>query len=101
MRHGTRSRDPILHLAARANDLPYTRVGYAVNRKVGGAVVRNRVRRRLREIIRQLPLRSGYDVVAVPQPLSASASFEDLSCATVRTARKLRLIPLEDGLARC
>ena len=86
----------MLHLAARANELPYSRVGYAVSRRVGGAVVRNRVKRRLREIVRELPIRPGYDIVAVPQTSSASASFHDLRCATESNARRLKLIPAEN-----
>jgi len=86
----------MLHLAARANELPYSRVGYAVSRRVGGAVVRNRVKRRLRAIVRELPIRPGYDIVAVPQPSSASASFEELRCATRTAARRLRVTAAEN-----
>jgi ribonuclease P protein component len=86
----------MLHLAARANELPYSRVGYAVSRRVGGAVVRNRVKRRLRAIVSDLPLRPGYDIVAVPQPLSASASFDELRWATGDLARRLKLNAPED-----
>jgi ribonuclease P protein component len=40
--------------------------------------VRNRVRRRLREILRQLPLAPGQDVVVAARPSAASASFWEL-----------------------
>jgi len=82
----------MLHLTARANELPYSRVGYAVSKRVGGAVVRNRVKRRLREIMRELPLRPGFDIVAVPQQSSKNASFNELRCATANVARKLELL---------
>ena len=82
----------MLHLAARRNDLGTSRVGYAVSRRVGGAVTRNRVKRRLREIMRSLPLRAGFDVVAVPQPSSARASFQELSSATERCAARLEML---------
>jgi ribonuclease P protein component len=97
MRHGRRARDPLLHLAARANELPYSRVGYAVSRRVGGAVVRNRVKRRLRAIVRELPIRGGFDIVAVPQHSSARASFDEISSATARCAAKLHLLNVESA----
>ncbi len=96
MRHGRRTRDPMLHLVARDNELPYSRVGYAVSRRVGGAVTRNRVKRRLRAIMRDLPLRPGYDIVAVPQHPSASASFRELSAASRRCARRLEVVQHEN-----
>lgn len=44
-------------------DRPLIRVGFTVSRKVGNAVVRNRVRRRLREIARQvIPARARADL---------------------------------------
>lgn len=96
MRHGRRTRDPLLHLAARHNELSYSRVGYAVSRRVGGAVVRNRVKRRLRAIIRELPIRPGYDIVAVPQHPSATASFGELRSVTAGCARRLKVLTDEN-----
>jgi ribonuclease P protein component len=53
------------------------RVGYTVSRRVGNAVVRNRVRRRLREIVRlqQEQLVAGFDYVIVGQPAAAQAGY--------------------------
>ena len=56
------------------------RVGYTVSRKVGNAVVRNRVRRRLKEIIRTHPelLSQGIDHVIVAYHSAATADFGTL-----------------------
>lgn len=86
----------MLHLAAQRNELPYSRIGYAVSRRVGGAVVRNRVKRRLRAIVRGLPIRPGYDIVAVPQQVSAIASFQELSRATGRCLARMELMTAEN-----
>jgi ribonuclease P protein component len=93
MRHGKRTRGPVIHLTARANDLPYSRVGYAVSRRVGSAVTRNRVKRRLRAIVHHLPITPGFDIVAVPQSPSAHASYQELGRETERSASKLSLLP--------
>jgi len=52
------------------------RVGLVTSRRIGGAVVRNRVRRRLREIVRrhQHALRKGVWLVVIARPTAASAS---------------------------
>jgi len=96
MRQGRRTRGPMLYLAARPNQLPYSRVGYAVSRRVGSAVVRNRVKRRLREIMRELPIRAGYDIVTVPQHSSVRVSFQELRAATAESLGRLKLLTPEN-----
>ncbi len=56
------------------------RVGYTVSRRVGNAVIRNLVRRRLREVVRlhQELLVPGLDYVVVSTPLAATASYRAL-----------------------
>jgi ribonuclease P protein component len=65
------------------------RVAIVVSRKVGKAVVRNRVRRRLREallaLLREGGSRPSFDVMIVAKPSAAEASFADLK-ASLRTA---------------
>lgn len=55
-------------------------MGLSVSRKVGGAVRRNRVRRRLREIFRstRTTLPGGADIVVSARPAAAEAAFEEL-----------------------
>jgi ribonuclease P protein component len=58
------------------------RVGFTVSRKVGTAVERNRVRRRLREIVRGSAadaLRAGYDYVLVGRRTALSRQFDHMS----------------------
>ena len=68
---------------AAPNDLETTRVGITVSGRVGKAVVRNRVRRRLREAVRartpELP--RGLDVVIAARPASATATWLELNAA--------------------
>jgi ribonuclease P protein component len=54
------------------------RIGFTVSKKVGNAVERNRVRRRLREMVRISgdALRPGYDYVLVGRRAALAAPFE-------------------------
>jgi len=79
-------------LRALPNNLEYNRLGFSVSRKVGKAVVRNRVRRRLREALRLLPLRHGWDIVVIARPATASLSFADLRAALEANATRGRLL---------
>lgn len=73
----------LVALTAVRNDLELTRCGFVVSRRVGNAVVRNRVRRRLREIVRRLlaTLPDGWDLVLSARPAAASATYVELEDA--------------------
>ena len=62
----------------RANGLPHNRYGFVTSRAVGKAVVRNKVRRRLREAVRSLPLEDGWDVVVIARRSAADAMYREL-----------------------
>ncbi|MBI3182879.1 MAG: ribonuclease P protein component [Myxococcales bacterium] len=80
----------LLALALKSNQAR-TRVGITVSSKVGGAVVRNRVRRRLRELWRKRReiVPSGLELVLVAKPSAAAADFGELSADFEELARKL------------
>ena len=65
-------------MKALPNGLTFSRYGFSVGRRVGGAVVRNRVKRRLREILRLLQLEPGWDIIFIARPSTASADFAGL-----------------------
>jgi ribonuclease P protein component len=63
------------------DDVGPARVGFTVSRKVGTAVERNRVRRRLRDIVRRSPaddLRAGYDYVLIGRRTALSRTFDHM-----------------------
>lgn len=92
MRKGRRAQHPVLHLVALRTDLDAARVGYSVGKQVGGAVVRNRVRRRLRAIVRSLDWTPGVDAVFVARTGADAVSYGELQSIVTEHARKLRLI---------
>ncbi len=79
--------------AARTNSGAF-RAGFVTSRKVGGAVVRNRVRRRLREIVRkhQHEIMRGVWIVTVARHAAARATFRDLEDAWLRLAKRASIL---------
>jgi ribonuclease P protein component len=77
---------PLLAVYAATNELGCTRVGITVSGRVGNAVVRNRVRRRMREALgaRFERLPGSADIVVVARPASAHAAWSEL-CAALDT----------------
>jgi ribonuclease P protein component len=72
----------------RANQLPVSRFGFSIKKALGGAVVRNRMRRRMREIVRchRMEIPAGWDIVIHPKSSVARVEF------VVLTADLLRLM---------
>ena len=97
LQEGQRARHNLLMVAFRPNGLPRNRFAYAIGKRVGNAVVRNLVRRRLREIVRAAPLRPGYDIVVSGRPPAAEASFDELRRAFVSCAYRGRITRDENG----
>ena len=75
-----------------ANGLQLSRFAYAVPKRVGIAVVRNKVRRRLREILRSLPVLEGYDIVISVRPEAAAASYQGLEGELTLLLQRARLL---------
>jgi len=82
---------PLLVLRALHNQRETTRFGFIVSRRVGTAVARNRVKRRLREICRREPVRPGWDLVLIARAQIAQAPFPELQRAVQELLRRGRL----------
>jgi ribonuclease P protein component len=116
--------DPLLVLRTLPNELPHNRYGFVVSKRVGGAVVRNRVRRRLQEIVRQTDERTnlqtepgqdggpdprarglepgsrvvhGYDIVLSAKVATVGATFQELTASVRRLYAKGGLLADEAG----
>jgi ribonuclease P protein component len=67
---GSVYRHPLLMVSIAPNDLLHNRYGFISGKRLGNAVVRNRVKRLLRSSVRRLHprLKSGYDLVVIARP---------------------------------
>ena len=94
---GKSAADGDLALYVRRNGRQSNRLGLTVSTKVGHAVVRNRVRRRLREIYRlnEDKLISGVDVVVVARVRSAGRRYYHLERSFLKLAGRLELLKKE------
>lgn len=81
-------------LYARPNHSDRNRVGITVSKKLGGAVVRNRIRRRLREVYRlnEDAFKPGFDIVVVARSKSVDAPFPTLVKAYLSLAEKAGIL---------
>ncbi len=85
---------PYLVVYVRPNRRGHNRLGVTVSTKIGHAVVRNRVRRQLREIFRlnQDKLTQGYDMIVVARTRAVHAEYREIDRAFLRTCGKLGLM---------
>ena len=61
------------------NDLGYTRVGYSISKKVGKAVTRNRIRRLIKENLKDIPdLKDGYDIIFIGRIQSSESDYKEI-----------------------
>lgn len=84
--------DNLVVMKALPNGLDLYRYGISVSRRVGKAVMRNRVKRRLREILRQVSLRPGWDIIVIARAAAANADYRLLEKAVNRRLSQAGLL---------
>ena len=72
--------------------MPTSRVGFSVGKHVGNAVVRNRVKRRLREVVRQVDLQEGWDLVFIARGPVAQEDFRQVQRAAHELLRRAGIL---------
>lgn len=98
-KEGKRVSCPLFTLLYRRNDLDRTRVGVVAGKKLGGAVARNRSKRRFRELgrlsLRRIP--SGLDLLILPKRESVSEPAPSLRESWQAMLRRARLVSTENS----
>ena len=91
-RYGRVWRSRLLVVRARRHDREDARFGLSVSKRVGNAIVRNRVKRRLREILRHTDVIPGWDIVISARQEAAAAAFAELRRSLHHVLRGARLL---------
>ena len=70
--------DKVVMMKALANNLDLSRYGFSVNKPLGKAVVRNRIKRLLKEITRSIPIKPGWDIVFIARSGAVEIDYYQL-----------------------
>jgi ribonuclease P protein component len=84
----------LLVICTLPNGLPYSRFGFSINARLGGAVVRNRLKRCLREALRLrlAMIETGWDLVVIARRPILCADTHQMDAACARLLRRAHLL---------
>ena len=91
-REGRSAANRYLVIRVLPNGLDHNRFGILVGKRIGNAVTRNRVKRRLREALRQAPLAPGWDAVFIVRKGVERATFQEIVHASGDLLKRSRLL---------
>jgi ribonuclease P protein component len=80
------------------NECEFSRYGFSVTKNIGKAVVRNRIRRLLREISRIIPVKPGWDIVLIARPETVAADYHELRRSVETLLLRARLINRDEAV---
>ena len=88
--------DRLFVVRVRPNGLGLTRFGFSVSKRIGNAVARNRVKRRLREAMRAVSVEAGFDIVIVARNGAAEAEFSRIERSIRKLLQRARVLRQPD-----
>jgi ribonuclease P protein component len=80
---GISQANQLLVIRAKSNGLDFSRYGFSISKRIGGAVVRNRIKRVLREILRLTPLPPGWDIIFIVRSPATQSDYRQLEKAVL------------------
>ena len=84
--------DRLFVVRVRLNGLGVTRFGFSVSKRIGNAVARNRVKRRLREATRSASVEAGFDIVIIARNGAAEADFARIKRSIHKLLKRARVL---------
>jgi ribonuclease P protein component len=93
---GSAKADRYLVVKSVINDLGFTRYGFSVTKSIGNAVVRNRTRRVLKEIVRVIQIKPGWDIVFIARQDINNADFNVLHSSIMKLLDRADLLLYKD-----
>lgn len=84
--------DNLLVIKAVGNSLEYSRFGFSVTKNIGKAVVRNKIKRQLKEIIRLTKIKPGYDVVLIARQSAVNEDYHQIETSVRKLLSRARLL---------
>ena len=84
-------------MRALPNGMDTIRFGLVTTRRIGNAVVRNKVRRRLREVLRTTPVKAGWDLVFIARKRGIIPDYHQLKGATYDLLKRAGLLKALSG----
>jgi len=93
---GTARGDRYLVVKILENGLEFTRFGFSIRKSTGKAVERNKVRRRLREIVRMQHIKPGWDIVFIARSRISSADYHQLEKSVLGLLNRADLLLNKD-----
>jgi len=89
---GTTFSNSMMVLKMASNELATNRFGFTVSKRIGNAVTRNKAKRRLKEIVRTLQIKQGWDVVLIARPQIRSSEFKRIEESVSDILSKAKLL---------
>lgn len=89
--------DNLVVLKALPNGLEWNRYGFVAGKRMGKAVVRNRMKRLFREVARSTPTAQGWDIIFIGRNRAARANYHQIEEAVRGLLRRARILADRDS----
>jgi len=90
--------DNLIEIKALPNEFEFSRCGFSATKGLGKAVVRNRMKRLLKEIVRLTPIKAGWDIVFIVRRSAVPADYHQLKESIDRLLARAHLLRDKDEM---